>query len=458
MKMAALNAYEQLLLELINRARLDPAGEAARLGISLNAGLAAGTISSTPKPALAPNSDLVTAARGHSQHMINVDKFAHQDIGDGTPTSRMQSAGYILTGSWRTGENISWIGTTGTANAIQFTMEIADNLFLSAGHRVNTLSEQFREVGTGVVQGRFSIEGTTYNAVMATENFALSGSKVFVSGVAYNDTDGDAFYDVGEARAGVKVSVKTAGLTDGTDTTEAAGGYSVAVKTGTHSITFSGGGLAAPVSATVYGASNNVKVDLSGTGEILSSVTTQLGTNACDLVLLGAVKANGYGNALNNIIVGNKAANNLTGGAGNDTLLGGAGNDMLRGDAGRDILIGGSGADKFVFKDIGDTGKTTTTRDIIRDFTHNATLSLSDIIDLSGIDANSLLDGNQAFTWKASAAFSDVAGQLHYVKFNPAGTTNDRTIIEGDINGDKIADFQIELIGLKTLVAADFIL
>ncbi|HPG89285.1 MAG TPA: hypothetical protein PLD46_06495, partial [Hyphomicrobium sp.] len=286
----------------------------------------------------------------------------------------------------------------------------------------------------------------------------LSGSKVFVSGVAYNDTDGDAFYDVGEARAGVKVSVKTAGLTDGTDTTEAAGGYSVAVKTGTHSITFSGGGLAAPVSATVYGASNNVKVDLSGTGEILSSVTTQLGTNACDLVLLGAVKANGYGNALNNIIVGNKAANNLTGGAGNDTLLGGAGNDMLRGDAGRDILIGGSGADKFVFKDIGDTGKTTTTRDIIRDFTHNATLSLSDIIDLSGIDANSLLDGNQAFTWKASAAFSDVAGQLHYVKFNPAGTTNDRTIIEGDINGDKIADFQIELIGLKTLVAADFIL
>ncbi|MBR2534632.1 MAG: hypothetical protein IKE66_01030 [Hyphomicrobium sp.] len=127
--MAALNAYEQLLLELMNRARLDPASEAARLGISLNAGLAAGTISTAAKAVLAPNSDLVTAARGHSQYMIDVDQFAHSGIGDGTPTSRMQAAGYTLTGSWRTGENMAWVGTTGTANAIAFTMNRRQPVF-----------------------------------------------------------------------------------------------------------------------------------------------------------------------------------------------------------------------------------------------------------------------------------------------------------------------------------------
>lgn len=456
--MAAFNTYEQLLLELMNRARLDPAGEAARLGISLNAGLAAGTISTASKAALAPNNELVTAARAHSQHMINIDKFAHSDIGDGTPTSRMQAAGYTLTGSWRTGENIAWVGTTGTANAIAFTNEIANNLFLSAGHRVNTLNPLFREAGTGIVQGQYAINGTQYNAVMATENFGLSGTKIFVSGVAINDLDGDNFYDVGEARANVSVSVTTAGILDGKDITEAAGGYSVAVKAGTHVVTFSGGGLAAPVSATVVGGSENVKVDLSGTNEILSSVTTTLGAGAKDLVLLGAVTANGFGNEAHNVIIGSKGANLLAGGAGNDTLLGGEGNDILRGDAGRDILIGGAGADQFDFNAITETGKTTITRDIISDFTHNNTLALSDRIDLATIDANTALAGDQAFVWKATAAFSGTAGQLRYFQENPLGTASDKTIIEGDINGDRLFDFQIELTGLKALVAADFIL
>lgn len=457
--MTAFTAYEQLLLELINRARLDPAGEAARLGISLNAGLAAGTISPAAKAALAPNNDLVTAARAHSQFMIDNDKFAHQGIGDDTPTSRMQAAGYSLTGSWRTGENIAWTGTTGAANAILFVTQLADNLFLSAGHRVNTLNPAFREVGTGVVEGGFQSGSTNYNAVMATENFALSGSKLFVSGVAINDTDGDNFYDVGEARADVLVSVTTAaGASEGTDTTEAAGGYSVAVGSGTHIITFSEGGLANAVSAIVAGGSENVKVDLSGTGEILSSVTTTLGEGAQDLVLLGAVVADGYGNESNNVIVGSKAANTLSGNAGNDTLSGGSGNDVLRGDAGQDILIGGAGADKFDFNVINETGIIATTRDIIADFTHNAKVSLSDIVDLSTIDANSSRAGDQAFVWKKTAAFSGTAGELRYFQENPGGSAYDKTIVEGDINGDKVADFQIELTGLKALVKADFIL
>jgi Ca2+-binding RTX toxin-like protein len=456
--MAAFTVYEQLLLELMNRARLDPLGEAARLGIDLNAGLAPGTISSATKQALAPNNDLVASARGHSQYMINVDQFAHQGIGDGTPTSRMQAAGYALTGAWMTGENIAWSGTTGTIDMTSYTLQLADNLFKSALHRENTLEASFREAGTGVVSGGFTSGGTTYNSVMATENFGLSGSKVFVSGVAISDANGNNFYDVGEARGNVNVSVSTAGVLEGTDLTEAAGGYSVATGTGTHTITFSGGGLASPVSATLYGGTGNVKADLAGSNEILSSVTTTLGAGAKDLTLLGAVVANGYGNTADNIITGSKGSNLLAGGTGNDKILGGGGNDILRGDNGHDTLTGGAGADTFDFNALTESGILVTTRDVITDFTHNATLALSDRIDVSTIDANGALTGNGVFAWLGTTAFSGLSGQLHFRQENPTGTVNDKTIVEGDTNGDKIVDFSIELTGLKTLVAADFVL
>ena len=42
--MAQPTAYEQYFLELVNRARANPGAEAARVGIGLNDGLAAGTI------------------------------------------------------------------------------------------------------------------------------------------------------------------------------------------------------------------------------------------------------------------------------------------------------------------------------------------------------------------------------------------------------------------------------
>lgn len=455
--MAAFSAYEQLLLELINRARMNPAAEAARLGIGLNDGLAAGTIAATPKQPLAGSELLVTAARGHSQYMINVDKFDHQAIGDGTPTSRMQAAGYLFSGSWANGENIAWVGTTGTLNLLNSVFNINDNLFRSPHHRTNVLDNYFQELGTGVVSGAFTAGGTTYNTAMATENFAKSGAKYFVTGVAINDANHNNFYDVGEGRANIRIGVTTGGLADGSALTKAAGGYAAATSAGTHVVTFSGGGLAAAVVATVYAGAANAKVDLVGTSKILSSVTTYLGAGAADLALLGASATTGVGNAVANVVTGNTASNSLWGLAGNDTLLGGAGNDLLVGGAGRDVMTGGAGADRFDFNLTSETTNIAASRDVITDFTHNATLGLSDRIDLSTIDANGARAGD-AFSWIGTAAFSGVAGQLHYRQENPAGTVNDKTIVEGDIDGNRTVDFQIELTGVKALVAADFIL
>jgi Ca2+-binding RTX toxin-like protein len=459
--MATYSAYDQLLLELVNRARMDPLGEAARLGIDLNAGLAAGTISATPKQPLAPNNNLVTAARAHSQFMVDTDQFNHAGIGDGTPTSRMQAAGYTLTGSWATGENIAWVGTTGTVNLLASTLSIADNLFRSAGHRVNSLNDNFRELGTGVVEGPFKAGAYTYNAVMATENFGLSGGKIFVSGVAINDLDGDNFYDIGEARGDISVSVSTLDVLDGTDITEAAGGYGIGVRAGSHVVTFSGGDLAAPVGVTVTAASANVKVDLAGAGEILSSVTAALGSGAKDITLLGASAINGTGNADNNVLTGNRAANVLSGGDGNDTLIGGGGLDTLVGGTGIDTLIGGAGWDKLTGGADSDQFKFDAfahiglgfTRDVVTDFQLGI-----DKIDLSVIDANGALAGSTAFLWRGTTGFSGVAGQLAYRIVDAAGTVDDKTVIDGDINGDRVADFQIQLNGLIKLAVTDFVL
>ena len=56
------------------------------------------------------------------------------------------------------------------------------------------------------------------------------------------------------------------------------------------------------------------------------------------------------------------------------------------------------------------------------------------------------------------AAFTGAKGQLRWFQENPVGTVNDKTIIAGDIDGNKVADFMIELTGLKVLTAADFVL
>jgi uncharacterized protein YkwD len=88
-----LNNFEQYFLELTNRARQDPAGEAKRLGIDLNEGLAPGTITTAAKPPLAPNTALLTAIRGHLQDMIKNQFFGHTGSDGSDPGKRIGDAG-----------------------------------------------------------------------------------------------------------------------------------------------------------------------------------------------------------------------------------------------------------------------------------------------------------------------------------------------------------------------------
>lgn len=267
----------------------------------------------------------------------------------------------------------------------------------------------------------------------------------------------------------------------------------------------------------VLGDGTDAVVDTSGTDTITSTINRSLALfSTIENLILLSTAAQGTGNALRNTITGNNAANLLDGGAGIDTLIGGSGNDTylvttgdvltetsgkgtdtvrasqtyalattaniekletvslsattaikltgnalaqtiignngantITGGGGKDTMSGKNGRDTFDFNALSDITKSGSTTDVITDFTKG-----QDKIDLNTIDANSKLGGNQNFTLLTTkgAAFTGVAGQLHYKALGA------NTLVEGDIDGNRTADFAILLTGNKTLAKTDFIL
>ena len=149
------------------------------------------------------------------------------------------------------------------------------------------------------------------------------------------------------------------------------------------------------------------------------------------------------GNNLANTISGNNGVNTLKGGGGNDSLSGLDGNDVLEGAGGKDNMTGGTGADSFRFLATSDSA--VGNADELLDF-----VSGTDRIDLSLIDANSNVPGDQQFAYIGTGAFTSAAGQLRSQAF---GST---THIFGDINGDGVADFEI-IANSPLVTAGDFI-
>lgn len=137
---------------------------------------------------------------------------------------------------------------------------------------------------------------------------------------------------------------------------------------------------------------------------------------------------NANGGSARDYLFGNDVANKLNGNGGNDVLDGHLGNDTY---------TGGAGADEFRVSQIGGNEK-------ITDF-----VSGVDKIRLSEIDANTGVAGDQAFTWVGNAAFSNTAGELR------AYSQGGQNYVAGDVNGDGVADFTINL-GSATAVASDF--
>lgn len=156
-----------------------------------------------------------------------------------------------------------------------------------------------------------------------------------------------------------------------------------------------------------------------------------------------------YGLAGGDAIAGLAGADTLVGGLGDDTILGGFGKDRLNGGAGdddltggaqADWLTGGAGNDDFIYLKASDSDPTL--RDVISDF------GRGDRIDLSEIDARADQPSDDFFRWIGADAFDGRAGELRY----------SGGLVSGDIDGDRVADFVIRVLGAPTLVEHDFVL
>ncbi|HOX67606.1 MAG TPA: M10 family metallopeptidase C-terminal domain-containing protein [Burkholderiaceae bacterium] len=146
----------------------------------------------------------------------------------------------------------------------------------------------------------------------------------------------------------------------------------------------------------------------------------------------------------NDKVSGSTADNRIESGAGNDQISAGDGNDWLSGGLGFDKLTGGKGADTFDFNSLDELGLGKAT-DSIKDFRH----AEGDRIDLSGIDANASVAGDQAFTFLSAAPVDgDQTGAVWFSK----------KALYISTDADAQAEFQINLSGVSALVVEDLIL
>ncbi|AKH38794.1 MULTISPECIES: CAP domain-containing protein [Nitrosomonas] len=338
--MSQANAYEQHMLQLIN-------AERAKVGAQ----------------PLAFDDNLNTAAERHSNWMIDTDTFSHTGINGSDPGDRMESADYDFSGSWAWGENIAWRSARSPSGFADEVEQMHISLMNSPGHKANILNDNFREIGIGLEVGPYS---RFDDAAFITQDFAKTSTNPFLVGVAFDDLDGDKFYDINEGLDNLTVTAKN--NTTGTITTtqtSPAGGYQLELAAGNYTVSFTGNGIA----TTTYQVSinsKNVEQDLvdptlnggtsqSSTDTSIPQLNTIIGTSSSDEL---------EGTSGADAISGLRGSDQLHGHEGKDTLDGGSGNDILWGGADADTLTGGTGRDIFVF----DT-KLDGTVDKITDFT-----------------------------------------------------------------------------------------
>ncbi len=277
-------ALEQQMLEFINRARADAAAEAIRLRdtddpdvvaamafFNVDKALLVAQFGQLPRhlPPLAPNARLIAAARLHSQDMLLNNFQDHYSSSNPPPPNRpgdplgirLQRQGYSLSraaenvfsfarSAWHAyaAFNIDWgNGGNGTIGGMQN----------PPGHRLVIHGPDFREIGIGIIEG----SGASVGPMLVTQDFANEDGRdrPFLTGVAWEDRNGNGFYDPGEGIGGMVVQVPGERFYA---VTASAGGYAVPVSAdGTYIVQFSGEGLPTWTTLVTVQNGNSVKLD-----------------------------------------------------------------------------------------------------------------------------------------------------------------------------------------------------
>lgn len=154
-----------------------------------------------------------------------------------------------------------------------------------------------------------------------------------------------------------------------------------------------------------------------------------------------------FGNDIFTVSGSSTVSNQINGYGGNDSITAGKGDDTLSGGTGRDTIFGGDGDDAFVFSS-GESSILSGRTDVIRDFTFTGNLG-SDRIVLSGLDQIALVEelGSKSSFFEArisaNSAFSAGDKNVYIQAFSSSDA-----LLFADMNGDKIADVGITLVGV----------
>ena len=336
---------------------------------------------------------------------------------------------------------------------------------LATGTASGTLAGDLSGTGTDTLVSIESVIGSAYNDTLT----GGAGAESFIGGLGGDKINGGggtdtASYATAKAAVTVSLALATAQNTGGggQDTlngvenlTGSAFGDTL---TGSAASNVLDGGKGGDIMAGGLG-NDTYRVDdagdrarenaAAGRDLVQASVTFTLAANVENLTQTGTAAINASGNGMANVLRGNAAANVLSGGGDVDQLFGGAGGDTLIGGAARDLLTGGLGADTFRFGNGDFGGLSTSSADMIVDFSH----AEGDKINLAAVDANTTNGtGNDAFAFIGSDAFGQIAGQLRIASISGL------TVLQGDTNGDGTADFWIRCNGAPALVTGDLVL
>lgn len=189
----------------------------------------------------------------------------------------------------------------------------------------------------------------------------------------------------------------------------------------------------------LWGASGNDKFEGRGGGDILDDSlgadTASYAHAAAGVVASLAMPSANSGDANGDSYF---SIEHIEGSGHDDTLTGNAAANRLTGGKGKDKLKGKKGKDTFAYRLTGESPAGSANRDEIADFNPGTASSAVDSIDLTAIDANSEVNGNQAFKFWGTKPFT-AARQL---RINKSGGN---IVVQGNTGGTLAPEFEIVL-------------
>jgi hypothetical protein len=277
-------AEEQLLLEMINRARADAKAEGDRLMDTpdqsvqqaytywqIDKAKTRTAFNGYPnRPPLAFHPALITAARLHSADMVAKNFQGHVGSNGSQLGQRLSAQGYTSMGQY--GENVATYATSVWYAHCGFNVDWGTQNQIDLGHRSNIMNFSgavYTECGIGIQRTNGGLQFGTVGPLVTTEDFGIQ-SRRYITGVVYEDRNNNGFYDVGEGLAGVKVQPSRGSYWAMTSTS---GGYAIPFSgNGAVSVVASGGALAAAITQNATFIGDNIKVDFVSAAQVPAQV------------------------------------------------------------------------------------------------------------------------------------------------------------------------------------------